>query len=349
MCLHAQKIKLVSEISQSGRAAIASSRTRQLVKPNLNSHSNFYSNIINLSPPNKTSVNISDPQYGLNYPGFKLYYTKVPVTIGQSGNFSLVLTASLSITTFVRGANCNSGPSCEGPKLKSADQDITSSLDAFGIAFAYQSASGTGVTTAAFTIGDAHPQYFEFCSFETAVNFTTSDFGDGLFSLTNNANFELPFTRKLSWLISSFPSDQQIAGLYLPFVDRPNDHGELTLGGYDSSRFEGSITYFKHGFPLNILSWGLYANDVSCAIKGTNATFNASSINPQGVKVYVEPLYDAVSMNDDCFALVTETLNAVQDPKTGFLFVDCGLLKTGPDVRLAFGGHVFTLVPESCE
>ncbi|KAJ3300976.1 hypothetical protein HDU76_005932 [Blyttiomyces sp. JEL0837] len=66
-----------------------------------------------------------------------------------------------------------------------------------------------------------------------------------------------------------------------------------------------------------------------------------------GQRINVDPYYDIVSMNDGCFTLVTKSLNALQDPHTGFLIVDCGLLKTGPDVKLSFGGHVFTLSPES--
>ncbi|KAJ3317147.1 hypothetical protein HDU76_001322 [Blyttiomyces sp. JEL0837] len=324
-----QKIKLVSEISESGRAAIASSRTRELVKPDLNSHtnnaqpshSNFFATLNAASP---TSVNISDPQLGLAGPGAKLFYTKVPVTIGQSGNFSLVLSVSSVISTFVRGADCNSGPSCNGPKLKSSDPDVSLNSDSIAIAFQFVGASGPGATTTAFGIGGLHNQRqtFEFCSFNTAYNMTTNDFGDGIFSLSNNANFNVLVYKQLSWLITTFPVDQQIAGLYLPFIDRPNDHGELTLGGFDSSKFTGGITY--------------------CS----NATFTTAA-NANGIALYAEPLDDVISMNDACFDLVTKTLNVVQDPKTLYLIVDCGLLKTGPDLKLAFGGHVFTLGPES--
>ncbi|KAJ3300975.1 hypothetical protein HDU76_005931, partial [Blyttiomyces sp. JEL0837] len=236
-----QKITLQSEVSKLGRAAIASSRNRQLVQPKVNSqtktgnqpfHSSLFQNI-DTRTPNKISVNLSDPQYGLDtLPGVKLFFTKVPVAIGQSGVFSLVL-ANVLYFNVVRGSACTIGPSCEGPKLKSTDPEITPNGNTIGFILGYQFGFSDGFDTTAFSIGGVHPQTtLAFYAYNFAENITTDAFGDGYFSLTNNADLIDPHKKGFSWLMATYPPGQQMAGLYLPFVDRPNDHGELTFGGF---------------------------------------------------------------------------------------------------------------------
>ncbi|KAJ3316392.1 hypothetical protein HDU76_001842 [Blyttiomyces sp. JEL0837] len=100
----------------------------------------------------------------------------------------------------------------------------------------------------------------------------------------------------------------------------------------------------SNGMPSGNAVWGYPATDVLCRINDTYALFKTV----EGlVFIQVEPAFDFVSMNDACYTLVANALGATVDPTTGLLFVNCELLKTGPDIILGFGGHEFTMIPES--
>ncbi|KAJ3299600.1 hypothetical protein HDU76_006268, partial [Blyttiomyces sp. JEL0837] len=275
-----QKVTLKTEVSQEARAAIASSRNRQLV------------NLFSLEPlrhgRHPFQFDIVSAYKDLY--GSKLFFTKVPVSIGQSGNFALSLAGSLPFT-FARGPNCTG--------------DVVSC---------------TGATSTHYT----------FVGFNKGANFSADTYGDGIFSLTNGNLPHQPFVQATSWVLNAgFAPDKWLAGLYLPFYDRPNDHGELSLGGVDTSRFTGQITY----------SW-------SCTF---GHLFQHLSLVPSTAPRLLSklPRTDFVTMNDGCYQLVLDTFKPQVDPITQALIVDCAFLKNGPNVDLTIDGQMFTMVPES--
>ncbi|KAJ3328433.1 hypothetical protein HDU76_009969 [Blyttiomyces sp. JEL0837] len=348
------KITLKTEVSKVARAAIASSRNRQLVKPALSpttaSLLHPFKNMQTASAKNDTVILINNtftaPYKDLF--GSKLFLTKVPVSVGQSGNFALSLTTTLPFT-FVRGPNCTTDvASCTGATIKLNDPDIVINDNTnVNLQIPFAAIGGPFVNTTSFTVGTVKSTHFEFIGFNKGVNFSADTFGDGIFSLTNgNAYFaELPVLQPTSWLLNAeLAADNLQAGLYLPFYDRPNDHGELSVGGYDSARFTGPITYFNTNTTAVVFLWGFVPTSVTCTINGTTAWFKTP---PNASILAVEPLYDFVTMNDDCFQLVLDTFNPQMDPKTNALIVDCVFLTKGPNVQLTFEGQVYTMGPES--
>ncbi|KAJ3320300.1 hypothetical protein HDU76_000339 [Blyttiomyces sp. JEL0837] len=286
----------------------------------------FIQNIQTVNSNSGTTVTLVNTSLTQSYFGFyggKLFYTKVPASVGQSGNFALTLTTSQPYT-FVRGPNCTGDVvTCTGATIKSNDPDVFLNEVGFGAALFYTpsaQAEGPFVNTTSFSVGNIKSTHYVFVGYTHGVNFFAKSFGDGLFSLTNGNVAGDRYSQATSWLFNTgVAADKLQVGLYLPFYDKPNDYGELTLGGFDSSRFTGQITY------CNTASF---------------SNFNTTILT-------VDPLYDFVSMNDDCYQLVLDSFNPQVDPKTNALINDCGLLKTGPNVDLSFNGQVFTMVPES--
>ncbi|KAJ3320299.1 Vacuolar protease A [Blyttiomyces sp. JEL0837] len=166
-------------------------------------------------------------------------------------------------------------------------------------------------------------------------------FGDGVLSLASNGEV----LKDSSWMMNAdFDADKMLAGIYLPLPGKSNDHGELSLGGYDATRFTGDIAFFPVPQPPGNSYWGTFFQGITCSINGVNATFDNPNVAPITI---VEVFFDFVSMSGACYQLVLDYFKPTLDAKTGFLLVDCGFLKNGPDVKLSFGGHLFTMVPQS--
>ncbi|KAJ3306416.1 Vacuolar protease A [Blyttiomyces sp. JEL0837] len=345
-----QKITLKTEVSKEARAAIASSRNHQLVKPALSptidSVLHPFKNILQTTSSNNDSVTLVNTTISPSYKavdGSKLFLTKVPVSVGQSGNFALSLTTSLPLS-FVRGPNCTADVvSCTGATIKLNDPDVIlydGGLTTEGLLLPTGEIIGPFVNTSSFTVGTVKSTHYTFVGFNQGVNFSAETYGDGIFSLTNGNVPHEPLIHATSWLSNGgFAPERLQAGLYLPFYDRSNDHGELTLGGYDSSRFTVTTNTSEV-----VYLWGLIPTSVTCTINGTTASFKTP---PKSSILAVEPFYDFVTMNDDCYQLVLDTFHPQLDPITNALIVDCGFLKSGPNVQLTFEGQTFTMVPES--
>ncbi|KAJ3327188.1 hypothetical protein HDU76_012263 [Blyttiomyces sp. JEL0837] len=152
----------------------------------------------------------------------------------------------------------------------------------------YIYATGPLVNTTSFTVGNVKSTHYTFAAFNEGANITAKNLGDGVFSITNGKAGGRAI-EATSWLVNAgFAPDKVQAGLYLPFYGRPNDHGELSLGGYDASRFTGQTTHFVADTKNLYDIWGFIPESVTCTIKGSTSSFLISGKTIIGV----EPLYD---------------------------------------------------------
>lgn len=189
-----------------------------------------------------------------------------------------------------------------------------------------------------------------------AINDTLSvaTFGDGLMGLGFNSVSRIFNATGLSASFIDnvgFPQANKMFSFYLS-NGNDGDSGEVTFGGYDTSKFKGAITYF----PVNefllpgiqtSLFWAFSITNYTVSIGGktpmapipisTNSKLQ-NAVSDTGTSLIILPLATADAINNN--------LGAPYVVDYGVYVLSCSFSTTGPDVVLTMGGVDFA-VPAS--
>ncbi|KAJ3280597.1 hypothetical protein HDU76_009136 [Blyttiomyces sp. JEL0837] len=267
--------------------------------------------------------------------GFDSWYT-VTVAVGTNGQvFDVLLDTGSSDTWFKDPACQSSDNSCTGFKLRTNDPSLTPLGTTFSDSYGFAYVSGV-VYQADISVSGVSA----LTSFGSARNAGGFSGINGVLGLGYAALNDMDGG---NWFDNmGFNSTQYVFGIYLSNSIN-KDVGELTIGGYDSTKFVGPITYIS----LSYVAWW------SFTFKG--AKFTVGSSSPK----------DAAGSNTDAIAdtgttmiildtIPANTINAAigagsYSSTDGVYPINCGIAKTGPMLNLTFGGGTFSIPASTCK
>jgi len=132
-------------------------------------------------------------------------------------------------------------------------------------------------------------------------------------------------------LVGDHGVSKSVFGLYL--ADSDSVTGELTIGGYDSSHFTGSLTWV----PLSSATyWEVALTEMQ--INGGSVTSVKKAVLDSGTSLLAGPTAEVKKIA----ALVGATPFFLNPNE---YTVSCSALPTMPNIDITFGGHTFTLTP----
>ncbi|KAJ3106529.1 hypothetical protein HDU97_006122 [Phlyctochytrium planicorne] len=255
-----------------------------------------------------------------------------PVTVGNGQTFNLDLDTG-SADTWVRGASCTaSDDSCTGPKLSTSDSTLTSTGKTFSTSYGSGSVSGN-IYKGPVTIGGATASALNF-----GVSTKEQGFGgiDGLVGLAfaSISNIGGSVSGQTNFVDAlGFTGAQNQFGFYLS-NSKDGDSGEVTFGGYDSSKIAGPITYI----PLNSQTyWQFSTSGLKYSVKTTTGSFSVTkAIADTGTSLLILDTAAANAINKAIGA-------GAYDSSQGIYPIACNLVSTAPDVSFTFGGATFSI------
>lgn len=270
-------------------------------------------------------------------------FFSAPVTIGTGQEFLMDLDTGSS-DTWVRGSNCKAGAkdraakldSCRGAKFDVTDAAVTPTKSK------YVTTYGSGEVR-----GSIYKSDVSIAGLSANIPIGVSDYeegfddggaSDGLLGLGFNSISTI--SAKI-WQSASFIDGLKLSGssnMFAFYFSNYNDHdkGEVTIGGYDSSKIADPITWI----PLTDKSyWQFSWKKATASVNGQ--TFNAVDIS----KSAIADTGTTLIVLDDSVALSINTaLGAKFDTHQGaFLFADCKTAKTRPSLEFTFGGATFSI------
>ncbi|CAF1412807.1 unnamed protein product [Adineta steineri] len=122
-------------------------------------------------------------------------------------------------------------------------------------------------------------------------------------------------------------------------ISTGSDTGELILGGYDTTKFVGCITYV----PVSVQRyWQFIADSITLSVGSKSTTIATSFTAGFGTGNAVAFVGPVVYVNN-----IYEILEAVFDPTIGLYAIDCQTkpLSTFPNISLTISGVPFVLTP----
>jgi len=127
---------------------------------------------------------------------------------------------------------------------------------------------------------------------------------------------------------------QPIFSFWFGPVSTGSDTGELILGGTDSSKYTGSITYS----PVTTQGyWEFKMTSVSVSSSSTALVSSINAILDTGTTLIVVPTATAKTINTK--------LGATYDSSSGYYKFNCKTVSKAPNLIFNIGGTSFTLAP----
>ncbi|KAJ3094066.1 hypothetical protein HDU97_008537 [Phlyctochytrium planicorne] len=258
----------------------------------------------------------------------------VDVEIGNGQTFSLDLDTGSS-DTWVRGASCTSqDQSCNGNKLNTKDSTLSNTGATFSTSYGSGSVSGK-IYTAPVTIAGVTADNLNIGVSTKETGFVGSDGLVGLAfasisNIANQVNGQTNFVDALG-----FSGSQNQFGFYFS-NSADGDDGEVTFGGYDSSKIAGPINYV----PLNSETyWQFSSSGISYSAGTKSGTFQVSNaIADTGTTLVILDTAAADAINKGIGA------NAY-DSSQGIYPISCSA--SGPNVSFKIGSATYTLPPSA--
>ncbi|KAJ3296467.1 hypothetical protein HDU76_006725, partial [Blyttiomyces sp. JEL0837] len=261
-----------------------------------------------------------------------------PVTIGNGQAFALDLDTGSS-DLWVRGPSCSSTDgSCTGTKaciivtLKTTDSTIKDKGTTFSVSYGSGSASGEVYTGPVSLAGATATIPFGATTKETGFGGAAFD---GLLGLGYSA---LNSISGGNWFDAlGFTGTQNVFGFYLS-NSKDGDTGEFTVGGYDSSKLTGAITYI----PLNAKTYWQFS--------WSGATYSIGSSSGSAAGTVTNAIADTgttlIILDTTPAANINKAIGAgAYDSTQGVYPIACSVATTGPIVKLTFGGATFSIPP----
>jgi hypothetical protein len=163
-----------------------------------------------------------------------------------------------------------------------------------------------------------------------------SDPYDGIFGFTLTSPGSPPtFFQEL---INTHQVEEPVVGFYLSPVDV--GHAEMTIGGYDSSKFKGPL----HTIPIdsnlafNVLG-GFYVNFTDIIVNGHKSGLSGGGVIDTGTTNLIAPTNDVAQQ---IYGLISDKIQLVNE--LGIFAAPCDVLETIPStVSFVFGGIPFEI------
>jgi hypothetical protein len=288
------------------------------------------------NPPSNTNQATADsphstkPKSIINA-GDNFYAAKIQIGSGQS--FFVQLDTGSS-DLWLRGPSCRSNDgSCNEKEQNEVNLNDT--------AVYYTGKSFKSPYMTANVVGDVYKTTVSFQDLNLTMNIgvTTEEEGslgefDGILGLgfptlgeINGANF---MER------AGCVGQENIFGFYLSNYD-DGDESEFMLGGYDSTKFSGNITWL----PLvQKKYWEFSIDEGSFQVGKTCGRLNGTAIADTGSNVMFLP--------DTMAEKINREIRAVKQ-RNGAYEIDCEVAQTGPDLTLTIGEGEFIIPPSICK
>ncbi|KAJ3316281.1 hypothetical protein HDV06_003945 [Boothiomyces sp. JEL0866] len=267
-----------------------------------------------------------------------LYSAQVTIGNGQT------LTADLdtgSSDIWFKSSQCQSSDnSCQfGKKIDTSDSTFSPLNQQFNIGYLDGSKATCDIYSGPVTLGGLTVNV-PFGAATTLTKFNSGSDTDGLFGMGfdgdsqisqalgagNSANF---------FDLLQLPSDQNMFSFYLS-NSADGDFGDVTLGGIDSSKYSGSISYF----PLvSSTEWAFSVRGLTYSVGGgrpKKASISATNAIPDtGTSLLMVEKSVADSINKD--------LGATYDKTNDVYIIDCSVAQSGKPLAFALKGKSFTI------
>ena len=248
-----------------------------------------------------------------------------PVTIGNGQVFNLDLDTGSS-DTWIRGQNCVSTDGSCGQVgqlfVNVSDITIVDQLQSF------QDSYGSGNLN-----GEIYKGRVAIGSVGATYNFGVSTAETG-FAGQSDGLLGLAYSSLNSISGGNFVQSANVTkfGFYMS-NSRNGKSGELTLNGYDATRFKEPIEY------VLITSRTYFQFDFS-------GTFNVGKVTGKLSGAAIADTGTSLTILDtDVSNAINKAIGAVYDASQETFLINCNVLTTGPNVVLVFGGKSFLISP----
>jgi hypothetical protein len=266
-------------------------------------------------------------------------YFTANVTIGTGQTFKVDLDTGSS-DFWLRGPNCNSTDGSCGEK---ADVSKQLGVNLKDTALISTGKNFTNVYGSGTVAGDVYKTTVNFAGVNVTMNMGATVLESGYASLNADGLMGLAFPSLNNIEGSNFLEAvasrgvDQTFGFYLSNAAN-GDNGEFTLGGYDSTKFKGNITWLP---VVDKKYWGFSTDGGSFHVGKATGKLSGTYIADTGTSLLI--------LNNDTMAMEINTaIGAKLDPKDGYYHIDCAVAKTGPDFKLTINGNNFTIPANIC-
>ncbi|KAJ3305386.1 hypothetical protein HDU76_005017 [Blyttiomyces sp. JEL0837] len=293
---------------------------------------------------------------------FNHYLAKV--TVGTNQTFLMLLDTGSS-DTWVRGQDCKAFPnteddgSCNGKALRLSDKNIAPILNGgkkINVTVKYgsdpknpTSALIIDVYHAKLTLGDTNST--SKVSAVTKIGVSVAEKGfpfDGIMGLGYDSLSEISST--LSSLGDKTPNANfidslpgiHVFGFYIS-SETDGDVGEFSVGGIDSNRVSGDLTYFKVGSQNY---WDFGFEGAKWKFAGLGAGVEAStggSFNGVLKNVIVDSGTPFMVLDDSVASAINSGLGATFDKSFGLYKLDCNPKVKYPTLQITLGNGTFDI------
>ncbi|KAJ3326375.1 Vacuolar protease A [Blyttiomyces sp. JEL0837] len=284
----------------------------------------------------------------------------------SSATFELAIDTA-SADTFVRGENCFILPqapdgkddgSCDGPKLSVSGTGLEKAASNFSLTYGSQDAT-TGLYST-YISGDVYRGSIGLGSVKSASNMlfgvtageygVHSGFGDGVLGLSYDySSISKPVSKagiadNNAYFMDHLPAGTpKIIGLYLQNVN-DGDIGQLTLGGYDSSKITGDITYLplvEGGY------WNIDLTGTTWEVEGS--TSGPSSFAPKSSNSIISVLSSYNFVDAAVADSINSALGAKLESDNHYYRHDCNkfLANKYPAITVTIQSHKFKIPPSA--
>jgi hypothetical protein len=280
------------------------------------------------------------------------------VTVGNGQVLSMDLDTG-SADTWVRGKGCKSSDgSCDDlfQHVDVTDPTLTKTGKAYSVQYGSGSVRGD-IYTAPVSIGGATATYP--IGISTEENGFSDGYEAGLLGMGFNSISQIgKATGKNANFFDGlgYSGDKNMFSFY--FSNFPSDNGELTLGGYNSDRFTGPITWVPLNsqtyFQFDVKSWTFKAGSTTGSLKpgGFGGFFGGNAIAGKkrnfSFNLYILDTGSTLLLFND--GKVADAINQAIgaepfESKLGVYPIKCSIAKTGTPLVLNYGSVPFTIPP----
>jgi cathepsin D len=259
------------------------------------------------------------------------YFSKIK--FGSEGKDMWMLLDTGAANTWVMGSNCTTSACLAHDTFGSQDSStLHVTTTTWGISYGTGTVEGVTVTdTVAFA------NYTVEMGFGSATN-TSNDFNnypmDGILGLGRPASNQIGMPTVMQVLDDKNLLQANILGIHLQRNSDGAKDGQITFGGIDHSKFQGSLSYTAIVSADSNL-WEIPVDDV--AVSGTNCKFTGrSAIIDTGTSYVLMPLADAKILH----AQIPGSTNTGGSPN---FMIPCSTTKT---IQFTFSGVIYSVQPD---
>jgi cathepsin D len=259
------------------------------------------------------------------------YFSKIK--FGSEGKDMWMLLDTGAANTWVMGSNCTTSACSAHDTFGSQDSStLHVTTTTWGISYGTGAVEGVTVTdTVAFA------NYTVEMGFGSATN-TSNDFNnypmDGILGLGRPASNQIGMPTVMQVLDDKNLLQANILGIHLQRNSDGAKDGQITFGGIDHSKFQGSLSYTATVSADSSL-WEIPVDGV--AVSGANCKFTGrSAIIDTGTSYVLMPLADAKILH----AQIPGSTNTGGSPN---FMIPCSTTKT---IQFTFSGVIYSVQPD---